>query len=263
MKKTLTTLTLTTVLLHGVLSAEMSTEEIAKASQNPLTAMYSLPIQNNTSFGDDVRNFANIQPVLPFDVGDDWTLVTRTILPVVYNGAAPQGGDEWGLADTSVTGFFTPKATNDSGIVWGVGPTLLLPTSTDDASMGPGEWGAGVSAVALAMQGKWVYGALLSNVWSFTGDNQVNSMTFQPFVNYNLGDGLFIASVPIITANWKAEKSSDTWTVPLGLGVGKAMKMGKVPFTAQIHGYYNIARPDFNDEKWQMRVQVQWLFPRK
>jgi len=263
MKIKLTSLALAALLLPGVVSAEMSKEEIAKASQNPLTAMYSLPIQNNTSFGDETRNFANIQPVLPFDIGDDWTLVTRTIIPVVYNGAAPEGTDEWGLADTTMTGFFTPKATGESGIVWGIGPTLLLPTSTDDASMGPGEWGAGVSAVALASQGKWVYGGLISNVWSFTGENSVNSMTLQPFVNYNLGDGLFVSSVPIITANWKAEDSSDTWTVPLGLGVGKAMKMGSTPFTAQLHAYYNVVKPDFNDENWQMRIQVQWMFPRK
>ena len=261
MKNTLISLAVATTLLPSLLSAEMSTEEIAKASQNPLTAMYSLPIQNNTYFGDEVRNMANIQPVLPFDVGDDWTLVTRTIIPVVYNGAAAPGNNEWGVADTSMTGFFTPKKTGESGIVWGVGPTVLLPTATND-SMGVAEWGAGVSAVVLAVHGKWVYGGLISNIWSFTGDNSVNSMTFQPFVNYNLGDGLFVASVPIITANWKAEESSNTWTVPLGLGVGKAMKMGNTPFTAQIHGYYNIERPDANSEDWQMRIQVQWLFPR-
>jgi hypothetical protein len=249
------------IVLSGVLSAEMSTEEIAKASQNPLTAMYSLPIQNNTYFGNEVKNIANIQPVLPFDVSDNWTLVTRTILPVVYNETS-FGADDWGLGDTTMTGFFTPKKTSTSGIVWGVGPTILIPTSTDDVSMGIGEWGAGVSAIVLSMNGNWVYGGLISNVWSFTGDNSVNSMTFQPFVNYNLGDGLFLASVPIITANWKAEESSNTWTVPLGLGVGKAMKMGNVPFTAQIHAYYNVERPDANSEDWQMRIQVQWLFPR-
>ena len=250
-------------LLPATLSADMSTEEIAKASQNPLTAMYSLPIQNNTSFGNDVKNYANLQPVLPFDIGDDWTLVTRTILPVIYNGSDVPGKDhDWGLGDTAMTGFFTPKKTGESGIVWGVGPTILIPTATDHSPLTPGEWGAGISAVALAMHGKWVYGGLLSNVWTFTGDKQVNSMTIQPFVNYNFGEGVFVTTVPIITANWKAD-SSNTWTVPLGMGIGKAMKMGSTPFTAQIHGYYNIVRPDFNDEQWQMRVQVQWLFPRK
>ena len=256
MKTTLATIALSALLLPGILSAEMSTEEIAKASQNPLTAMYSLPIQNNTYLGDEVRNMANIQPVLPFDIGDDWTLVTRTILPVTYNGYS----DTWGLSDTTMTGFFTPKKTGPSGIVWGVGPTVLIPTSIDN-SLGFGEWGAGVSAVALAMHGKWVYGGLISNVWSFTGDSSVNSMTLQPFVNYNLGDGLFIASVPIITADWKAD-SDNRWVVPLGLGVGKAMKMGSTPFTAQIHAYYNVIAPEARNEDWQMRVQVQWLFPR-
>ena len=262
MKNTLSALALSALLLPGVISAKMTTEEIAKASQNPLTAMYSLPIQNNTYFGDDVRNMANIQPVLPFDINEDWTLVTRTILPVAYNGISDAiiDGDEWGLADTTMTGFFTPKKPTESGIIWGVGPTLLIPTATDD-KLGAGEWGAGVSAVALAMHGKWVYGALVSNVWSFTGDNQVNAMTLQPFVNYNLGDGLFIASVPIIIAKWEND-SDNRWTVPVGLGVGKAMKMGNTPFTAQIHGYYNVERPELNDERWQMRVQVQWLFPR-
>ena len=263
MKKALTTLALATVILPGVLSAEMSTEEIAKATQNPLTAMYSLPIQNNTSFGDHTKNYANLQPVLPFSISDDWTLVTRTILPVIYNGAdVPGKADDWGLGDTAMTGFFTPKKTGDSGITWGVGPTVLIPTATDHSPLTPGEWGAGISGVVLAMHGKWVYGGLLSNVWTFTGDHQVNSMTIQPFVNYNFGEGVFVTTVPIITANWKAD-SSNTWTVPLGMGIGKAMKMGSTPFTAQLHGYYNVVRPEFNDEAWQMRIQVQWLFPRK
>jgi len=261
MKKTLIAAALTATLLPAGLSAEMSTEEIAKASQNPLTAMYSLPIQNNTSFGNDLKNYANLQPVLPFDIGDDWTLVTRTILPVSYSASDFGNNRSWGLGDTSATGFFTPKKTGDSGIVWGVGPTIIIPTSTD-VKFGPGEWGAGLSAIALAMHGKWVYGGLLSNVWTFSRADTVNMMTIQPFVNYNLGDGLFIASVPIITANWNAADNGDTWTIPLGLGVGKAMKMGSTPFTAQIHGYYNIERPDANEEDWQMRIQVQWLFPR-
>jgi len=117
------------------------------------------------------------------------------------------------------------------------------------------------------MDGKFVYGALVSNIWSFAGSGQdagferVNLMTLQPFVNYNLDDGWFVASVPIITANWEAD-NDHTWTVPMGLGIGKAMKLGKIPLTAQLHGYYNVVTPDDYGEDWQMRIQVQLLFPR-
>ncbi len=272
MRTTLKTLALAAVLLPGIASAEMSQDEIAKASQNPLTAMYSLPIQNNTYFniGPDnkSKNIANFQPVLPFDLNDDWTVVTRTIIPIVSAPMIAKTPYErtFGLGDTTFTAFFTPKETGESGWIWGVGPSLYLPTATD-ADLGTKKWGAGVSAVALKMDGKFVYGALVSNVWSFAGPgqdagiNRVNAMTLQPFVNYNMDDGWFIASVPIITANWEAD-SDHTWTVPMGLGVGKAMKLGKIPMTAQLHGYYNVVTPDDYGEQWQMRIQVQLLFPR-
>jgi hypothetical protein len=126
------------LLLPIAVSAEMTQEEIAKASQNPLTAMYSLPIQNNTYFniGPDkkTKNIANIQPVLPFDFSDDYTLVTRTIIPIVSNPSLGKESYERtnGLGDSTFTAFFTPKKTEKNGIVWGVGPTVYLPTATDD-----------------------------------------------------------------------------------------------------------------------------------
>ncbi len=274
MRTTLKTLSLAALLLPGIASAEMSQEEIAKASQNPLTAMYSLPIQNNTyvNIGPDkkTKNIANFQPVLPFDLNDDWTVVTRTIIPVVSSPVGTYSGGNYervfGLGDTSFTAFFTPKAATESGWIWGLGPSLYLPTATD-TDLGTKKWGAGVSAVALKMDGKFVYGGLISNIWSFAGSGQdagferVNALTIQPFVNYNMDDGWFVSSVPIITANWEAD-SDHRWTVPMGLGVGKAMKLGKIPMTAQVHGYYNVVTPDDYGEQWQMRVQIQLLFPR-
>jgi hypothetical protein len=234
--------------------------------------MYSLPIQNNTYVNigpdDKTKNIANFQPVLPFDLNDDWTVVTRTIVPIVSSPTGTYSGGNYertfGLGDTTFTAFFTPKAASESGWIWGVGPSLYLPTATDK-DLGTKAWGAGASAVALKIDGKFVYGALISNIWSFAGadhpEENINSMTLQPFVNYNLDDGWFIASVPIITANWEAD-SDHTWTVPLGLGVGRAMKLGKIPMTAQVHGYYNVVTPDDYGEQWQMRVQIQLLFPR-
>jgi hypothetical protein len=264
--------------LTALSAAEMSQEEIAKATQNPLTAMYSVPIQNNTYFNagplGQTKNVANFQPVIPIDFNDEWTLVTRTIMPVT---SLPSGmtkrpyigiddDAQFGLGDTTFTAFFTPKDTSGSEWLWGAGPVFYLPTATND-SLGTKKWGAGPAFVALKMEGKWVYGSLLMHVWSFAGAGQsegidkVNMTTFQPFVNYNLDDGWFVASVPLITANWEADHDN-RWTVPLGLGVGRAMKFGSIPGTAQIHGYYNVEKPDNGGEDWQLRVQVQFLFPR-
>ena len=81
-----------------------------------------------------------------------------------------------------------------------------LPTNTN--WLGSDKWSAGPAAVALTMPGKWVLGALVQNIWSFadqSGDPDVK-LTFQYFLNYNLGDGWYLTSTPIITADW--EKSS-------------------------------------------------------
>ncbi len=73
---------------------------------------------------------------------------------------------------------------------------------------------------------------------------------------------LFVLGAGTGTANnWEAD-SDHKWTIPMGFGIGKAMKMGSVPFVAQVHTYYNVETPDDYGEDWQMRFQVQWLFPR-
>ena len=57
----------------------------------------------------------------------------------------------------------------------------------------------------LAQPGHWTLGLLANNVWSFAGENDrptVNQFLAQYFINYNLSDGWYLTSAPIITANW-------------------------------------------------------------
>ncbi len=79
-------------------------EELAKATQNPVASLISVPIQNNLDFGigsaHAMRYTLNVQPVIPFSISEDWNLITRTILPVVYAESPVRGGDsEFGLGD--------------------------------------------------------------------------------------------------------------------------------------------------------------------
>ncbi len=247
----------------GIIEAgENETDELARAAQNPVASMISVPFQNNMNFNfgplEKTQNILNIQPVIPFELNKNWNLITRTIIPVVSQPALTPAQDrEFGLGDTVFTAFLSPR---DSGqLIWGVGPALLLPTSTDDR-LGAGEWGAGPSVVLLTVHGRWVVGSLFSNVWSFTGDEQVNLFSWQYFVNYNLDDGWYLTSAPVITANWEAD-SDNTWTVPFGGGFGKIFTIGKQPMNASLAAYYNVEKPDFGAD-WQMRFQVQFLFPK-
>ena len=248
---------------NGIIEpGEIETDELARAVQNPVASLISVPFQNNTNFNfgprEKTQNVLNIQPVWPFELTADWNLITRTIVPVISQPAfTPSQDRENGLGDTVFSAFLSPR---DSGQwLWGAGPALLLPTSTDDR-LGAGEWGAGPSAVFLTMRGPWVVGSLFSNVWSFTDDKDVNLFTWQPFVNYNMDGGWYLTSSPIVTANWEAD-SDDTWTVPFGGGIGKVFRIGNQPMNVSAASYYNVEKPDFGAD-WQMRLQIQFLFPK-
>jgi hypothetical protein len=240
--------------------------DLAKAAQNPVAAMISLPFQNNTTFGygpdDDIQNVLNIQPVWPLSLNKKWNLITRTIVPVIDQPDLPGVDGAFGLGDVNETLFFSPAAPGK--VIWGVGPAFTLPTATNDV-LGTGKWSAGVGVVVLTMPGHWVIGALVSNQWSFAGDDEradVNSMVLQYFVNYNLKNGWYLTSAPINTANWNAD-GADRWTVPIGGGVGKIFKAGKQPMNAQVGAYYNLVTPyNIPSGDWSLRLQLQLLFPR-
>ncbi|MHC4279784.1 MAG: hypothetical protein ACYSUJ_06485 [Planctomycetota bacterium] len=153
----------------GIIEAgEDETEELQKAVQNPVADLISLPFQNNLNFDvgpeGKTQNVLNIQPVIPINLNEDWNMITRTIVPVVYQPEMmPGDGYNFGLGDTSFTAFLSPR--NSEGLIWGVGPAFQLPTHTDNA-LGTEKWGAGPSVVVLNMDGPWVYGFLVNNIWS-------------------------------------------------------------------------------------------------
>ena len=71
--------------------AELSAEELAKLAQNPVGNLISVPFQNNTNFNvgpqNGTQNILNIQPVIPIEINKDWNIITRTIVPVIWQPA--------------------------------------------------------------------------------------------------------------------------------------------------------------------------------
>ena len=180
--------------------AEMSAEELAKLAQNPVGNLISVPFQNNTNFGvgpqSGTQNVLNIQPVIPITINSDWNLITRTIMPLIWQpGFYPGQGTSFGLGDIQMTGFVSPSKPGPGGLIWGAGPIVQLPTNTND--LGNKNWGLGPSAVVLRIQhgSPWVYGVLVNNIWSLSNDNAggaYNNGLIQPFVNYNFEGGFYL-----------------------------------------------------------------------
>lgn len=260
-------------------------DNLAKQSQNPLATVISVPFENNTYFGigpsNATANVLNLKPVVPVNLGSV-NMINRFIAPYIWTegqsvedlaGFIPEGvdlgfagspnsplvGRERGLGGITYQMFFSPA--NPGSVIWGVGPVFVLPTATKDR-FASDKWSAGPAAVALTMPGNWVIGVLAQNVWSFAGDSDaadVNKFLFQYFINYNMDDGWYLSSTPVITANWKAD-SGDRWTVPFGAGIGRLVKFGNQPVDFKLAGYYNAIKPEQGPD-WSAQFQVKFLFP--
>ena len=244
--------------------------DLRSAVQNPISSMISLPFKLNLDYGADNGDatILNIQPVIPVTVGD-WNLVNRAIIPIAHvdgaiqgpNNPSPElGGSASGLGDINYSLYFSPV--NYDKVIWGVGPSLNLPTATDDA-LGSGKWSGGLTAVGLTQPGWGTVGVLGRQLWSFAGDSDrqdVNQFLLEPFLNYNLNNGWFLITDMIITANWDAP-SSQRWTVPVGGGAGRIFKIGNQAINSRLEAYYNIESPDAAPD-WTVAFTFQFLFPK-
>jgi hypothetical protein len=257
-------------------AAASNADELRKAAQNPIASLISVPFQENFNFGigpaDRTQNILNIQPVIPISVSKDWNLITRWITPVIYqplpipqaSGPPTQQTGTYGLGDLNPSFFLSPKK-KFHGLIWGIGPTFVLPTATNTAYLGQGKLSIGPTVVALVQPAHWTIGILANNYWSVAGHSNadkpaVNQFLLQYFINYNLKKGWYIAWAPIITANWRAP-SGNQWTVPVGGGVGRIMKLGFQPVNISAQFYRNAVFPT-GTSPWGMKLSVALLFPK-
>jgi hypothetical protein len=259
------------ILLCSIAGAQEKTEQsasdLAKETQNPIADLISLPFQYNTFFEtgpkDKTQNTLLIQPVIPFSLNDDWNFIARPIIPLMELPPLTDGQNRnHGLGNIQFQGFFSPKETVGDWII-GVGPYFEFPTNSGpDNRFGSDNWSAGPAFVALKFEGPWVYGGLVSQLWSYYGDDpEVNITAIQPFVYYNMEDGWYLFSEPSLTANWYLTDDDTQWTIPIGGGIGKISTIGKQPVNTSLAVYYNAKAPKDGSD-WQLQFQIQFLFPK-
>jgi hypothetical protein len=242
-------------------TASAGDADLAKALANPLASLVSVPTQldYNSGYGslNGSQTVFSVLPVIPFDISDNWNLITRSVIPFVsQENISGASGKQTGLGDSTITMWFSPKATTAGGWTWGIGPVLYVPTSSDPL-LGAGEWGAGPTAIALKQDGPWTFGAFGNHIWSFDSD-AVNSSFVQPFVSYNTKN-LWTYSVNSESAyDWNSEE----WTVPVNFMVSKLVTVGDQPISLKAGARYYVDSPASGPDGWGARLSATFLFPK-
>lgn len=241
-------------------------EDLALKLANPVANLISIPIQanydENIGLNDDGSAWRiNIQPVIPFELNDEWNVITRTIVPLIDQSDIPvKGKSESGLGDITASQFFSPKAPTAGGWIWGVGPVWLFPTASDE-TLGAEKWGIGPTAVALKQRQGVTYGALVNHIWTYAGDSDrsdVNATLLQPFVSLTTDAATTFGLNTETTYDWKAEE----WSVPINVSVGQLFRVGKLPVSLTAGARYWADSPEYGPEDWGFRLTATLLLPK-
>jgi len=232
--------------------------DLAQELANPLAAIISVPFQlnydDNLGLTDEgSRTTLNLQPVIPFALDNGANIITRTIIPYIWQEDVIPGTSQSGFGDTLASAWYS--RTTEGNLTWGVGPVLRFPSYSEVSSK---TWAAGMTGIVLQQTGPWTFGALANHLWDLEDDPKTptNTTFVQPFVAYSTESAWTYSLQSETTYDWETE----SWAVPVNASVSKLAVIGGRPVNFQGGVGYWLESPDGGPEDWRFRLQVQFVF---
>ena len=222
---------------------------------NPLSSLWSLQLEQNFNWNDGspsnkYRNSYKtiFQPAMPVPLTKNITWISRPVFSFVSTPKFDARDGDWGrtagLSSLTYETWFTP--TKAHKVQLALGGAFSFPLGGND-ELNSGKYSIGPSAVMIYKHKDWIFGGLANWLFSVGGSpkrGNVNEASFQYFITWaGLPDHWQLNSSPTITYNKRAD-GSDAWAVPIGAGVGKMIKIGKLPMKVQIEYDYYVAHHD-------------------
>lgn len=262
----------------GSLAQDLATADLAEIDRklnNPLTDIWSLTFQNNTAVkrgetidGTEYANSLFFQPFMPFEVGPNAAtmLTLRPVFPLatqpVFTPEQPRrsSSHDTGLGDIQLLTLAGPNRAE--GMVWGAGLTLKFPSATED-TLGQGKYQAGPALMLFYNGAPWVGGLLLQHWESYTGDRDrpdTRQTDLQYIVRRSIPGAASVGMGPTITVDWEAD-DDNMLTFPIGLGITKTVRWGKMPVKLRAEAHYSLIRPEDYGTDWNFRLQITPVIP--
>ena len=248
-------------------TGEPSASELNRQLTNPVSSIWSIANQfNNFELNNGQwSNNWNFQPVMPVSLTKDLNLITRPVMPfyniVPHETSPDEFARDAGLGDLTLLELLSPA--NSGNWVLGAGPTAIFPTATSRFT-GQGKWQLGPSVVVGYLTKEFFIGVFPQQWWSIGGEHgkpDTNQMNLQPIATLFFGEGWSVGYSGNILADWTAP-SEDVWTVPVGVGLGKVVKLGRLPVKIQLAVQYMPVHPRISGQEWNVQVSITPVIPK-
>lgn len=267
-----------------------SSSDIAKELANPNTSLGTLAFQfDYMNYQGDLPNASgqngfvlNFQPSLPIPLGEGVNLFVRPNIPVYFSQPVygADGFKNVGVNLGNISADVAVGKTWPSKTITILGAFGSFRTASDKSlksnftMLGPEfmvaqlfSWGA----IGALVNHSWSLNSLDSNVNDFTvlADNfwatsevgeKASVTAGQYFYVVNLENAWQITGQPTWSYNHKAPKGN-RFTFPIGTGVNKVTRFGKLPVKLSLQYWYYIASPDAFGPQHQLRLSISPVVP--
>ena len=212
------------------------------------------------------------QPVLPIPLYGEgnatWRMITRPIIPLIFSTPVPQGFDDFdhtgGIGDIQLPLLLSFPESVAGKWILGAGPLGVFPSATDD-DLGSDQWGLGGAFVVGYKAKKWTSMVFPNYFWKVgeagQGDKpDINAGSLLYAFIYDLEDAWQVGTNPTISYN-HAASDGNKWNVPVGLFVGKTIKIGKTPVNIKLIAEYSVVSEDDFGKRGTIRLQITPVLP--
>jgi hypothetical protein len=239
-----------------------SQADLVKQSNAPISSLFQIRLEDSyaPAFQGQLHGQGNLFAIavgMPLPEYRLLPLPQLSLLTIPVAATLP-------LPTGALTGFgdvrFVDIAVIDAGhsLLFGVGPTLVFPTATEQ-STGQGKWQAGPAVAAAFTPKKWLFGVLAQNPISFAGDASrpaANALVLQPFITYQLPRGWFLRSEPQMIFDWETDKQ----LLPLEGGFGRVFKIGPQYVNCFVEPAWNVSH-DGPAPRYTITFGLSLLYP--
>jgi hypothetical protein len=249
---------------------------------NPLSELWSLTMnfQMPQFFDGDVNTGDSrvgasmiFQPVMPIPLygegAGEWRMITRPVIPLIFSQPVPRGYDDFynkgGIGDIQLPLLLSVPDKYAGKFILGAGPIGMFPSATTDA-LGSDQWAVGPAVVFGYKTKKWTAVLFPNYFWQVGSSGQdsntpnINQGSLLYSFTYKLPDAWQVGTNPTISYNHQAT-SGNKWNVPVGLFVGKTVKIGKLPVNIKAGVEYSVVSPDDFGQRAQFRFQITPVVP--
>jgi len=268
-----------------------SAAELAKELANPNTTLGTMAfpidfIMYNGDLPDANKQSSvllNFQPSLPIPLSKGVSLFVRPLVPIYLSQPVMEAGgfEQKGINLGNISADIAVGKTWKSNTITILGMFGSFPTASDEAlrasqvSLGP--------EVMVAQIWSWgVLGLMVNHAWGLSNDedeDDFNTTTLpdvfwtasnsplksnvtagQYFYVVNLKNAWQITGQPTWAYNHNADEGN-RFTFPIGTGINKVTKFGKLPVKLTMQYWYYLASPDTFGPQHQIRIQIAPVIP--